>query len=683
MVADTRGDDSTGTDPVAQPGPDERHPGRAPGRTDGARAREAEAALRASEERYRLLFDRNPMPMWVYDRTTLRFLAVNEAAVRQYGYTADEFLNMTIADIRPPEDVARLRDAVAAAPQGLHRNAGWQHRRRDGTLLDVDIVAYPIRFEDRDAELVLADDVTLRRRAEVELRATAEILRAVVDDSPVAIISADLELRITRWNPAAERLLGWSAAEVVGRSFLIIVPEEEQDDHHALREAALRGEPAGTYETRRRRKDGSLVDIGVSLGALHDEAGAVNGFVAIISDMTERKQLEKRLFRSQKMEAVGQLAGGIAHDFNNLLTAITSYSQLLLDDMTPGDPRRPDVHEIRRAGERAAALTRQLLAFSRQQVVQPRVLSVNAIVLEIEKMLRRLVREDVEFRLLLDPALGAIEADPGQIEQVIVNLVVNARDAMPDGGTVLIETSNTEFSDESMRLSGDPAVPPGRYVMLSVTDTGSGMSEDVQSHIFEPFFTTRDPGRGTGLGLATVYGIVRQAKGQISVYSEPGRGARFKILLPRVDAPAASLTPHAGEGAPAPRGEETVLLVEDDDAVRAVARRILARQGYTLLEARTGGEALAILEARAAPVDLVLSDMVMPGMSGAELADHLHGLQPGLRILLMSGYSRHAATQLARFEPGTGYIEKPFTPQRLATRVRELLDEKSGPADHT
>ncbi|HEX2168354.1 MAG TPA: PAS domain S-box protein, partial [Longimicrobiales bacterium] len=503
---------------------------------------------------------------------------------------------MTIADIRPAEHVERLRNAVKASPRELHRTGQWQHRRRDGVLLDVEIVAHPIRFEGRDAELVLASDVTMRLHAEARLRETAEVLRAVVDDSPLAIISADLDLRVTRWNPAAEELLGWTAEQMVGQSFLGIVPDERQAEHHARRDSALAG-GSSTFETQRRRRDGSLVDVRASLGALHDEAGAVNGFVVILADVTEQKRLEARLLRSQKMEAVGQLAGGIAHDFNNLLTAITSYTQFLLDDIASDDRRYGDVVEIRRATERAASLTRQLLAFGRQQVVQPRVVSLNAIVLDIDRMLRRLVREDIAIQLTLDPDLGAVEIDPGQVEQVLVNLVVNARDAIPGGGTLMIETANTDVSNDAVRRKAEPAMRAGPYVLLSISDTGTGMPDEVLNHIFEPFFTTKEPGRGTGLGLATVYGIVRQAQGHISVYSEPGHGTRFRILLPRIDA---AVTPAEREHTieSAPRGSETLLLVEDDDAVRTVTHRILERQGYTILEAGSGAEALDILDSR-------------------------------------------------------------------------------------
>jgi PAS domain S-box-containing protein len=488
------------------------------------------------------------------------------------------------------------------------------------------------------------------------------VLRAVVDDAPMAIVSADLALKITRWNPAAERLFGWTAAEMLGSPYPIVVPEDRVEEHLAAREAALRGQAVSTYETRRSRKDGSQIDVTVSLGALHADDGSVQGFVAMLADITERRRLEERLLRSQKLEAVGQLAGGIAHDFNNILTAIMSYSQLLLDDMPVPDERRVDVLEIRRAAERAGSLTRQLLAFSKQQVVKPRTVSLNAVVTDIEKMLRRLVREDIDLVVSLDPTASSVEADPGQLEQVLVNLVVNARDAIPEGGRILIETAR---ADQQTR----------NRVELSVSDTGTGMTEDVQRRIFEPFFTTKEPGRGTGLGLATVYGIVEQAGGEISVHSEVGTGTRFSILLPRVTGRVAATLAHSASAtAEARGGKEIILLVEDDDAVRDVTRRVLTRQGYNVLEARRGNEGLSIMASQEGAIDLVVTDMVMPEMSGAELATRLRGDYPELRILFMSGYSRDATQQLLPFDRHSAFLEKPFSPGRLTQLVRELLD---------
>jgi len=370
------------------------------------------------------------------------------------------------------------------------------------------------------------------------------------------------------------------------------------------------------------------------------------------------------------MEAVGRLAGGIAHDFNNILTAITGYVDLLLEDLPPGDPRRNDAQEVRKAADRAAGLTRQLLAFSRQQVLQPRVVGLNGLVTDIEKMLRRLLGEDIDLATRLDPALGAVKADPGQLEQVIMNLAVNARDAMPQGGKLTIETANAEL-DESYAREHFPATP-GRYVLLAVSDTGVGMTPEVQAHLFEPFFTTKERGKGTGLGLATVYGIVKQSGGFIWVYTEPSHGSTFKVYLPRVDA---SVQPReATAGAGAKRGTETVLLAEDEAPVRAVARQVLERHGYNVLEAPSAEAALDLAQRYSGDIHVLLTDVVMPGLSGHDLAKQLVALRPNVRVIYMSGYTDDAITRHGVLEPGLAYVQKPFTPEGIARKVREVLD---------
>ena len=507
--------------------------------------RAAEDALRRSEERYRLLFDSGPHPMWVYDIETLRFITVNDAAVRHYGYSRAEFLEMTVEQIRPPEDVPALRQHLAAVRAGHLDQAGvWRHRKKDGTLIDVDIVRYTLQFEGKAAALVLAQDVT------------------------------------------------------------------------------------------------------------------------------ERRLLEQQLRQAQKMEAVGRLAGGIAHDFNNLLTAIFGYADLLAEDLPPGSPAQADVKEIRTAATRASALTRQLLAFSRQQVLQPVVLNVNVVVGDLENMLQRVLGEDVELEAHFGADLGNTRADPGQLEQVILNLAVNARDAMPTGGKLTIETANVAL-DEHYAQTHRPVVP-GRYVMVAVSDTGIGMDAATQARMFEPFFTTKEKSKGTGLGLATAYGIVKQSGGYIWVYSEVGRGATFKIYLPRVDAPAdvVAAPPELGTVA----GTETVLLAEDDPLLLPLARDVLKRLGYTVLEARTPAGAVTAAQAHNGVIHLLISDVVMPGESGLQLARRLLEVRPNLRVLYMSGYSDEAVVRHGLLDPGTTFLQKPFTPAALARKVRELLD---------
>lgn len=383
------------------------------------------------------------------------------------------------------------------------------------------------------------------------------------------------------------------------------------------------------------------------------------------------RQSEEQLLQSQRLEAVGQLAGGIAHDFNNLLTVITGYSDLELGTMSEDDARRPRIQEISKAAERAASLTRQLLAFSRKQVLQPKVFDLNSIVAEMEKMLRRMIGEDIKVRTVLDPALGNVKADPGQMEQVIVNLVVNSRDAMPSGGQLTIETANVQLDEAFAR--NHVSVAPGNYVLLAVTDTGTGMDEETQRRVFEPFFTTKALDKGTGLGLSTVYGIVKQSGGSIWVYSEPGKGTSVKVYLPRVTERAEGLKPALPTENPA-RGSETILLVEDAKMVRDLAIDILESSGYKVLEAANGRDALKVSGESNGPIHFLLTDVVMPGMSGRELANRLVALHPEMRVLYMSGYTEDTIVHHGVLEEGINFIEKPFTPEGLAHKVREVLD---------
>ena len=409
----------------------------------------------------------------------------------------------------------------------------------------------------------------------------------------------------------------------------------------------------------------------VHKGRLGGLPHAVERALKEAQDRAAHRRLEEELRQAQKMEAVGRLAGGIAHDFNNLLTAITGYSLLVRDRLPSGDPSRADLEEVVRAGERAAALTRQLLAFGRKQVLRPRVIDLNAVVSEMEKMLRRVIGANVDIATALDPALGRVYADPGQIEQVIVNLAVNARDAMPQGGRLTIETRNVELD----RASRPPqeCVSPGPYVMLSVRDTGSGMSEKVKAHLFEPFFTTKEIGKGTGLGLSTVYGIVKQSGGSITVHSEPGRGAAFNVYLPRIDQPVESPLP-AVPSARDSRGTETILVVDDEEPVRRLVRAVLTRMGYAVLEAPDGQAASALARGRPEPIHLLLTDFMLPGMSGGDLAAILTGARPGLKVLYMSGYAEEAVLRQAALDAGTPFLPKPFALEDLARKVRDVLD---------
>ncbi len=504
-----------------------------------------EEQLHEGERKYRLLFETNPEPMFVYDFETLRILAANGAAIARYGYSEREFLDLTLRDIRAPEDQARLDDELSRRPAEGAVRTGVRHRTKDGKRFEVDLVARPLEFAGRRARLVLARDVTAQRHLEEQLR------------------------------------------------------------------------------------------------------------------------------QSQKMEAVGQLAGGIAHDFNNLLTAILGSTQLLLHNTPAGDPRREDAEEIRNAGLRAAELTRQLLAFSRRQVLAPKVLELNAVVVNMERMLRRLLGEDVALDTSLDSATGAVSADPGQLEQVLLNLAVNARDAMPGGGRLSVGTSRVTLADEHVERRH--RLPPGDYACLAVTDTGVGMDEATQAHLFEPFFTTKEVGKGTGLGLATVYGIVKQSGGYIWVYSEPAHGTTVKVYLPRVPGVAEAAAP-----APVPAavrgGHETVLLVEDAAPVRTLARRSLEACGYRVLDASDGPAALELSARHGSAIDLLVTDVVMPGMSGRELAERLAPQRPGMKVLYTSGYTDDAMVRQGVLTAGVAFLQKPFVPDTLARKVRDVLD---------
>jgi PAS domain S-box-containing protein len=504
-----------------------------------------------------------------------------------------------------------------------------------------------------------------------EARGARDFLRSIAEHSPAGIVTTDVRGRITYWSPRTEELLGYRADEVLGRP----VAELQRGGREAARALMrrLRSEDRiREYEAEILARDGRWVECRFSLAVLRNAVGEEIGTLAILEDTSERKRLEAQLRQSQKMEAVGRLAGGIAHDFNNLLAVIMGHSDLILSVLRKGDGMTHDVEQIRRASERAATLTRQLLAFSRRQFLQPQVIDVNTLVGNLATMLRRLIGEDIQLELRLDPATGRVSADPGQLEQVIMNLAVNARDAMPQGGRLVLETASAAL-DQAF-VAAHPGSTAGGHVRVSIQDTGCGMTAEVLSHLFEPFFTTKEPGRGTGLGLSTVYGIVKQHRGYIDVTSEPGRGTAFAVYLPRVETRAATERP-APRDQPSLGGRETVLFVEDEVAVRDLMHRVLAKGGYTVLAAGDGLEALGLVEAHAAPIDLVVTDVIMPRMSGPELASRLRARDPGLRLLYVSGYTADQLRSQADLGADAPLLPKPFTSDGLLRKVREVLDQ--------
>ena len=496
-------------------------------------------------------------------------------------------------------------------------------------------------------------------------------LQLQISRMPLGYLMTDRDFRYTRWNPAAERMFGFAEADVLGKHpFEFMVPAAAQPLVAGIFEQIKLGDMNAHGESVSLTKDGGTVACEWHNTPIHDEAGAFLGVLSLAQDVTERKKLADQLRQAHKMEAVGLLAGGVAHDFNNLLTVVLSCSEFVMDELPKSSPSYRDVEEIHRAGIRAADLTRRLLMFGRKQVLEPKVLDLNDVLSGVDQMLRRVVDEDVELMTIPGTALGRVLVDPGSIEQVIMNLVVNARDAMPTGGKVTMETANVTLDEAYAKTH--LGAKPGPHVMLSVSDSGTGMDKATLARIFEPFFTTKENGKGTGLGLATVFGIVQQSNGTIWVYSEVGLGTTFKIYLPRVDAEA--FVPITTPVQTRPRGEETILLVEDEDQVREVAHGILRRHGYQVLAARNAGEALLLCEQHPALIHLLVTDVVMPQMSGPSLAKRLALLRPDMKVLFISGYTDNAAIRHGVIDAKVAYLQKPLTAETLTRKVRGVLD---------
>ncbi|SRR5216684_2250533 len=512
-----------------------------------------------------------------------------------------------------------------------------------------------------------------RKRSEDALQQAERKYRSIVENASEGIFQTTPGGGYLTVNPALARMYGYELPEElmasvkdIGRQVYVDPSRREEFKRLMEEQNVVQG-----FEYQVYRKDRIKIWLSENVRAVRDSSGAILYYEGMVEDITERKRLEDQLRRAQKMEAVGQLAGGVAHDFNNLLMVIQGYSEVMLARLDPAEPLRKNAEEIQKATERAASLTRQLLAFSRMQVLRPKILDLNAVLAEMGKMLPRLIREDIELRIVPGASLGSVKADQSQIEQVILNLLVNARDAMPRGGKLTIETASAELNDEYAR--GHTGVRPGKYAMLAVSDTGVGMDSETQAHIFEPFFTTKELGKGTGLGLATVYGIVKQSSGWIWVYSEVGKGTTFKIYLPQVDErvqpPESSKTRSL-----APGGTETILVVEDQDSIRELTREFLKGSGYTMLEAKDGSEALQLAVRYESAIDLLVTDVVMPKMGGRELAHRLSAVRPLIKVLYMSGYAENSAAESGILDQNSVWLQKPFSLESLLHKVREVLD---------
>jgi two-component system cell cycle sensor histidine kinase/response regulator CckA len=609
-----------------------------------------------------------------------RIIAFNRGCEEFSGYLAPEVRGRRFWDVLlPPEQRERVAAGfkrMCASGDVVRGENVWV--ARDGTRRQMIWHGIVVRDESGAVRHVVATgvDITEERHAECALRDSERYFRSLIENAHDVITITDAEGVIRYESPAVERAFGYRPEELIGKNaFDLIHP----DDRAAVLDAFEKcvRDPAISERIRLRfmHKNGSwrvLEAVGHNL--LGDPA--VGGMVSNLRDITEHchaeealREREDQLRQAQKMDAVGRLAGGVAHDFNNMLTAILGYSETMLHGLAPGDPMQQRAGEIKKAAERAAALTRQLLAFSRKQVLSPRVLDLNAVLADMLPMLRRLIGEDIELAIRTDPDLGQVRADPGQLEQVVMNLVINARDAMPRGGRLLLTTANRDQTCPEIQ-DRVPCVP---CVLLEVRDSGIGMDPETCGRIFEPFFTTKDKGKGTGLGLATVYGIVQQSGGFISVESLPGEGSTFRIFLPRVEQPADRRS-EPNDGVPVAHGGETVLLAEDEELVRRLLCDVLACAGYRVLQARDGPAALELDQAHRGPVHLLLTDVVMPGINGRELADRLRLRRPRLRVLYISGYADDAISRHGALEPGTAFLQKPFTPEVVVRKVREVLE---------
>jgi len=616
---------------------------------------------------------------------------VNSQALELFGYDRGELVAQKV-ELLVPENYRgqhrQHRENYADAPKTRRMGAELDlyGRRRNGSEFPVEISLSPISTQEGAFVLSAIRDISDRKRIAEELRRANEELHrrtaeqlgeyraklaSIIDSSEDAILSKDLNGIITSWNRGAENIYGYTAEEIVGKHISLLTPPDRPDEISEILKKIARGESTDHYESVRVTKDGRHLNVSISVSPLRDTAGKIIGASVIARDITRQKRAEGQLRQAQKMEAIGRLAGGVAHDFNNVLAIINACREFLRDRIDPATDASVYVDNIKKATERGALLTKQLLAFSRTSAVQPRVLDLNERLKDISKLLRSLMGDDVEILVSSKSPTAVVEADPGQLDQIVINLAVNARDAMPRGGKFILETGTVRF-DEAF-ADRNQIMPPGKYVQLAASDTGFGMDEATMSRIFEPFFTTKEVGKGTGLGLATVYGIVKQSAGHILVYSEPGHGTTFKIYLPNADHKLETRANTEPETVGPKREGTTILLVEDDEIMRGLTRQLLQEHGYTVFEANDGKSALEWVQSYSGPIDLVLTDVVMRRMSGPEFVDHLNALRPAVKVVYMSGYTGELMAEREVLQRGITLLEKPFTRSALLNTIHTAL----------
>lgn len=616
---------------------------------------------------YRILFIASPLPAWIYDEETTALVAVNSAAIREFGYQEMEFLSIT-APVICPELAHKLIE-------GTNVEQFSKYCRKNGSSVMARTQVHSLQFEGRQSRLCVLELATGQQQVPQNLR----LLASALADASAAVMITDAAAGVSGpnvvfVNAGFSQLSGYAADEVVGRPLAYVQPPHTECVSADPAKRSVDGFGSFTYQTAAVDRSGLKYSAECHVTPLRDESGTITHYLNLQRDVTERDRLQEQLRQAEKMEAVGRLAGGIAHDFNNLLTIILGYCGLM--ELEIKDPKAKDksirsLGEIQKAAEKAAVLTSQLLAFSRKQVFRPSVIALNPIITNVEGMLRRLIGEDVDLHFVLDPALGTVFTDSGQVEQVLMNLAVNARDAMPRGGTLVIETGNVEVTPQHAPAAG---IEPGEYVRLTITDSGMGMDDETRARVFEPFFTTKEPGRGTGLGLSMTYGFVKQSGGAIKIYSELGHGACFKVYLPRADSKPAQ--EHTSISVDAPQGSGVVLVVEDDVSIRELVSEMLAGGGYEVYTAANSEEAIDFVKRHPEPLDLLLTDVVLPGTSGPDLATKLRVLQSGLRVLFASGYSDHALVRQGLLESGDSFVQKPFNASALLRVVSDMMNPR-------